>query len=138
MTMSYDILELNKALYIKMKELALDQEQLIATNHVKEFLNRISQRERLRNEIQKNTMKWSSLMKNTPNRPDAKKIDQVSQEIATVIQAILDIDQRIEGRVSEKKELLLSEIKGFRQGQKALKGYGGHPAKKSKYVSRTG
>ena len=138
MPQSYEILELNKTLLIKMKELALDQEKLIADNQVKEFLNLMSQRERLRNEIQKNTLKFHSLMKNDSNRLDEKKNDRVSQEIANVIQAILDIDQRIEGQVSEKKESLLSEIKGFRQGQKALKGYGRHPMKKSKYVSRMG
>ena len=138
MTKSTDLLEINRGLFVRMKELALDQERLIADDQIKEFLDLMHRRDRLQNEIEKNTMKLRSLAKKRSCRQEEQKNDVISREIAIVIQSIQDIDQRIEGCLSANKETLLSEIKGFRQGQKALKGYGGHQMKKSKFFSTMG
>jgi hypothetical protein len=137
MTRSFDLLEINRGLFVKMEELALKQEKLIVADQIKGFLNLQSQRERLRNDIDRNTVKFRAMTKNDSSNLKDKKVDILSQEIAGVIQSIQEIDGKIEGYISEKQDSLFSEIKGYRQGQKALKGYGGHSSKKAKYISRT-
>lgn len=133
-----DLLKANKVLFNKMKELAINQEKLISDDQIKGFLAISSQRERLRKEIDKNTAKYRSMAKARPGCSKEKGDRKIALEIAEVIGIIQEIDHRIEGYMAEKKDALFTEIKSHQKGKQALKGYGGHSPKKSKFLSATG
>jgi len=63
-------------------------------------------------------------------------------KITDVIQSIQEIDREIEEIILKKRTDLILEIKNLRQGQKALRGYGGGYGGKSagnpKFIDRRG
>lgn len=121
-----------------MEALALQQEKSLEDERGKSFLELQSQRERLRNEVDRNTVKFQTMGKNHPDDLKNPRVYILSQEITKIIHSIQKIDKEMETRISEKKDSLFVRIKEHRHGQRALKGYGGHPSKKAKYISRMG
>jgi len=121
-----------------MKELAGKQEKLISDDRIYEFLDLSSRRERLQQEISTN---YGRYKKATDNRPDLRvedKTNNLSMEIANVIQSIQEMDRKIERFIDEKKDALFLEMKGFRKGRKASKGYRGQSIKSPRFMDREG
>jgi len=135
---STELLSKSLGLFIKMRELAIKQRELVSDGQIDAFFDLSSQRERLQNEISANKEKYEGYMDNNRDLLTGQKTRAISMEIADVIQSIQDIDMKIEEFIMEKRGGLLSEIKGLRQGQKALKGYGGQSAKTPRFIDRNG
>ena len=119
---SNELLSETLRLFIKMRELAMKQRELVLDKQIDAFLDLSSQRERLQNEISANREKYKGCMGNNSNRLSDQKAGAISKEIADVIQSIQDTDIKIEKFITEIRKELLSEIKGLRQGRKAIKG----------------
>ena len=130
---SNELLSETLRLFIKMRELAMKQRELVLDNQIDAFLDLSSRRDRLQKEISANREKYKGCMENTD-----KKAGAISMEIAGVIQSIQDTDIKIEEFIKEKRKELLSEIKGLRQGRKALKGYGEKPGKSPRFIDQHG
>ena len=125
-------------LFIKMRELALKQRELVLDNRMDAFLDLTSRRERLQNEISANREKYKRCMRNNGHRLSDRKTGAIFMEIANVIRSIQDTDIKIEECITEKRKELLSEIKGLRKGRKALKGYGGKSGKRPRFIDQRG
>ena len=130
---SYDLLEKNRALFFKMKELAMEQEKLILDDQVEGFLNLSIQREHLQNEITENNEEYKSPVKEVDDKGKT-----ITLEISDVIHSIQEIDRKIEEFITQKKDSIASDIKGYRKGQKALKSYFGQSTKRNKFINRAG
>jgi len=136
---SNELLSETLRLFIKMRELATKQRELVLDNKIDAFIDLSSRRERLQNEISANRVKYKGCMENNSNRRSDQKAGAISKEIAGVIQSIQDTDIKIEEFIKEKRKELLSEIKGLRQGRKALKGYGGKSGEESpRFIDQRG
>ena len=135
---SNELLSETLRLFIKMRELAMKQRELVLDNQIDAFLDLSSRRGRLQNEISANREKYKGCMENNSNRLSDQKAGAISMEIADVIQSIQNTDIKIEEFIKEKRKELLSEIKGLRQGRKAIKGYGGKSGKSPRFIDQHG
>ena len=135
---SNELLSETLRLFIKMRELAMKQRELVLDNQIDAFLDLSSRRERLQNEISANREKYKGCMEHNSNRLSDQKTGAISMEIADLIQSIQDTDIKIEEFITEKRKELFSEIKGLRQGRKALKGYGGKSGENPRFIDQHG
>ncbi len=135
---SNELLSETLRLFIKMRELAIKQRELVLDNQIDAFLDLSSRRGLLQHEISANRKKYKGCMENNSNRLSGQKAGAISMEIAGVIQSIQDTDIKIEEFIKEKRKELLSEIKGLRQGRKAIKGYGGKSGKSPRFIDQHG
>ena len=133
-----DLLEINKSLFNKMKELAIKQENLINDDEVVKFINLSDQREHLKHEINRNFKRYNSFLTRGTDRGMKKRNSDISNQISDVIRSIQEIDQRIERLIAEKKEGLIDEAKRLRKGQTAAKGYGARNQKGPRFFSAKG
>lgn len=133
---SLDLLIINRALFLKIKEMSLKQERLISGDQIDKFLQLSSKRERLQQEISKNNGSYRKSMQNNPRQGMGGKSGAISMEIAGVIQSIRETDQKIEELIQEKKDQLFFEIKNSRKGQKAIRGYGRPHSKSPRFLDR--
>ena len=117
-----DILEIKKDNLKKIKNLADKQEQLISDDQIEEFLTIFGKRKRIEREIESDQKKYRHLF----DQADGKEREVASSfnnEISEVIRSIIDVDKKIEQMVAEKKDSILSEIKGLKKGRSAVKEY---------------
>jgi hypothetical protein len=121
-----------------MKELVEKQEKFISDDQINEFLEISSRRELLQREISENYGRYKKATNNRPDRGIKKKTNDLSMEIANVIQSIQDMDRNMEKFINERKDTLFVEIKGFRKGRKASKGYQGQSLKNPRFMDREG
>jgi len=133
-----DLLEKNCTLFKKMKALAEKQEKFISDDQINEFLKITSRRASLQQEISANYGRYKKATKNRPDRGNKKKTSDLSMEIANVIQSIKDMDRNMEKFISKRKDTLFGEIKGFRKGRKASKGYQGQSLNNPRFIDREG
>ena len=135
---SSNLLDKNRGLFIKMKELALEQERLITEDQIDDFLTTSLKRERLQREISHNNRKNN---KNTLNAKDKRIRDvkhSLSMEIAEVIKSIQEVDQKIEEVLQGRKRDLLIDIRNSRKGKNAIKGYSVKQSVDPRFIDRKG
>ena len=133
-----DLLERNRTLFKQMKAIAEKQEKLIYDDQINEFLELSSRRRLLQQEISKNYGRYKKATNNRSYRGIKTKTNKLSIDIANVIQSIQDMDRSMEKFICERKDKLFVEIKGFRKGQKASKGYRGQSLKSPRFMDREG
>ena len=131
-----ELLAENLGLFNELKKLAENQKELMANDHVEQFMNLSTNRDRIRRQIMANENKFGDPNSIETGRKSHDGAAALSGEIATVIQSIQDIDRKIEELIHNKRDGLLSDIKGLRNGQKALKGYGAKTVRNSRYIDR--
>ena len=134
---SSDVLEINRLLIIKMEELASRQEEYASLGQMEKVIEFYGKRERIRREIDSNNKPFVDTKKGSIGNSSGKS-DSVNREIADVMKAIQETDQRLEKIISEKKEDLISDIKQIRKGQKAVKSYGGSQYNGAKFIEKKG
>lgn len=130
-----DVSDKNRDLYIIMKELAIEQERLITEDQIDDFLAISLRRERLQREISHNDKKHK---KNNMENKVRDGMDSLSLEIADIIKSIQEVDQKIEKLLFEKKEDLLIDIKNYRKGKKALRGYSAKQSVDPRFINQQG
>lgn len=133
-----DILLMNYNLFQKMKVLAEKQEKVIFDEHMDEFNNLTSQRERIKREITANSRQYESEMKNLSHEKGNKKIRTISVEISELIKSIQETDKRIEEFITSRKVALLDDIKNIKKGQSAIRRYANGSNKNSRFLDRKG
>ena len=114
-------LQLDLELYDQMKRLAQKQRDALMGDRLDEFMLHASRRQSIQNAISANRQGQRPVI------PGAKKGGKSQDEITRVVQmieAIQELDKEIEGLISLKREVLMSQMKEIRHGQKALRGYG--------------
>lgn len=126
----------NLGLFNELKSLAEKQKELIANNRMEQFMNLSTNRDRIRRQITANENKFENLDSIKAGRKSDHGVAAVSAEISEVIQSIQDIDRKIEEFICRKRDGLLSDIKGLRNGQKAIKGYGAKSVRNPRYIDR--
>lgn len=133
-----DLLSRNHSLFKKMQKLASKQEKLIGLDNIYEFLDISSHRKRIQQEISSNEMKYHKQGKKGVESGSKDKIRQLTSEIEAIVSFIRQVDQRTADLLEMKKDDLSSEIKGFRKGQKAIKGYSSLTVKSPRFIDREG
>ena len=133
-----ELLNRNHHLFSRMKRLASKQEKLIETDNVYEFLDIISQRKRIQQEISSNEKRYDKQKKKRVESDLKERVRELISEIEAIVLFIKQVDQRTEGLLENRKGDLSLEIMGFRKGQKALKGYGGFNVKSPRFIDRQG
>ena len=122
-----ELLEIKKNNFKKIKSLANQQEELVLSDRMQEYLYLSAKRDRIKNEIESDHKKYSSVFEKA-DRKERKMAMTINKEISEVIESIMDIDKRIEKLISEKRTEVLDEIKGLKKGRTAVKGYGSKKA----------
>ena len=125
-----------------MRGLASSQKESLSEDQIDRFVTLSARRDRLRHQISTNENKYKGLLDKTRNPLKDEETRSISMEITDVIQFIQEIDREIEEIILEKRADLILEIKNLRQGQKALRGYGGgyggKSARSPKFIDRQG
>ena len=132
---SFDLLDKSRDLFLKMKELAMEQERLITEDQIDDFLAISLRRERLQREISHNDKTHEN--KNLENKV-RDGMYSLSLEITDIIKSIQEVDQKIEKVLFEKKEDLLIDIKNFRKGKKAIRGYNAKQSLDPRFINQQG
>jgi hypothetical protein len=127
-----EVLEKKKENFIKIKYIALQQEELLSDDQLDEFLSLWEKRERIRKEIESDQKKYKSAFDRADKRERGMAVS-FNNEISVVIESIMDVDKRVEQLVREKREGLLGEIKDIKKGRTAVNSYG---SKKGPVYSR--
>ena len=133
-----EILSRNLGLFIKMRGLAERQAELLADEDMDQFFDLASKRDRLQQEISGNQRNPKDRSAEGQGRSPDPHRRSIAGEISEVIQSIREIDRKIELFIHEKKAGFLSEIKGMRHGQRAIKNYGVKPLRSPKFIDREG
>jgi hypothetical protein len=129
----------NLDLFIKMKDLAEQQAEFVEMDEMDRFLDLSSKRSHLQREIAKNDRAPGKSMAEKFSQGTDRNAMDITREVAEVIQSIQETDRKIERFIQEKKENLLSDIRGMRHGQRAMKGYGGKKTLRSpKFIDQKG
>ena len=133
-----DMLNRNRSLFNKMKKLAVRQEKLVETDNIYDFLDITSQRKKIQQMISETERKYDKQKNRHVESGPREKLHQLISEIEEMIIFIRETDKRIEELLENKKDDLSSEIKGFRKGQRAIKGYSGLTVKSPRFIDRKG
>lgn len=133
-----DLLSRNLALFVKMKELAARQKELILVDQVDLFQRLSSEREKLQYEISSNEKRYGRQVRHLSAHDRDATAHAVTSQILDVIGSIQDTDREVEEIIREKNQDILMEARGIRHGQKALRGYGVKPPGPPKFVDREG
>jgi hypothetical protein len=118
-----EALEKKKDNFLKIKNIADQQEGIISDEQVEEYLLLWEKRDHIRKEIESD----NKIFKSSVDRADKREREMASKlnrEISEVIESIMDVDKRVEQLVKEKRENFLSEIRGIKKGRTAVKSYG--------------
>ncbi|MBN2059453.1 MAG: hypothetical protein JW882_03455 [Deltaproteobacteria bacterium] len=134
-----ELLLKNHELFVMMDEIAKMQEKVTRGDDINAFLELIEKRRRLQRDISSNIRDYNKeKTSNASDGDDEKGLKRLTEAISEVIDSIRESDQRIEEIILKKKDILVSEIKEFRKGQKALKGYEGNRGKNPRFMDRLG
>jgi hypothetical protein len=118
-----EALEKKKDDFYKIRDMAIQQEELLSDDQVEEYLSLWERRERIRKEIESDQKKNKSAFDRADKREREMAVS-LNNEISAVIESIMDVDKRVEELVREKREGLLGEIKGIKKGRTAVNSYG--------------
>ena len=133
-----NLLNRNSDLFKKMKLLALDQEQLILNDKIDDFMNLVSKRRKIKEEISSNRRRYEKILIRQGNKEAKSGETSVSKEIAEVIQSIQETDKRIEELLNRNKDSLFEEIRSLKNGKRVLKGYSGKGQKSPRFIDQRG
>lgn len=118
-----EALEKKKDNFVKIKNFAIQQEELLSDDQIDEYLSLWDRREQIRKEIESDQKKYKSAF----DRADMREREMAvsfNNEISAIIESIMDVDKRVEELVREKRGDLLGEIKGIKKGRTAVNSYG--------------
>ena len=132
---SSELLNEIHSLFQGIKVLAAKQKELVSDDKIEAFLALSSKRDQLQNAISGYEKEYGEIMKESPPK-GVEGTGSVSAEINDEIKAIQEIDLKIEKLILQKRGELLAEMKTFRHGQKALKGYGGKASGSPRFIDR--
>ncbi|MFC1822933.1 hypothetical protein ACFL9T_09525 [Thermodesulfobacteriota bacterium] len=135
---TYELLEQKLELFRKMKEVATELEQDLSRGQWDAFRDLLLKRDRLQREVSKKDLSLENLRKKGKNDSADQKSRRITEEIIDLIQSLQAIDRRVEQQVLKEREDLYMEIKGLRQGKKAMKGYGRQSGGDPKFIDRRG
>ena len=133
-----DLLSDRLDLFIEMKALALEQEELLVIEDMDGFRDRVARRDHLQRQITANDRKYRECIQARSTPPTDPKEARIREDIIQQIRSIQEIDQNIEYGLTQKKDLFLSELKQIRNGQKAIRGYGRNPVRPPRFIDRQG
>lgn len=122
----------------EMKALADKQKALLSEDRIDLFLRVGAEREKLRQKISTLERRYKRSSGEYPPLPFEGKNRSRAEEMARTIRSIQDIDREIVALLHEKRGRLLTEIRGLRHGQKALKGYGGKSPLQARFIDKQG
>ena len=123
-------------LFKKMKTLALDQEQCVMDDRLDDFMSHAEKRNGIMDEISIIYQKYREIP-NKNRKKGAKTFENsLSLEISEMIQSIQDTDKRIEELLKRNKNGLFDEIRSFKKGKNAIKGYGEKGKKIPRFIDR--
>jgi hypothetical protein len=125
-------------LFLEMKDLAQRQREILSEDRMDLFLDLSAKRDRVQQKISAGQRRYKESFNQHAPPPGANKNRALSEEISRIIKSIQDIDREIETLIYEKRDGLLSDMRGLRHGQKALKGYGGKPLRPPRFIDRKG
>jgi len=135
---AFEILSKKLNLIQKMKSLAGEQEEVISDGQIESWLELSSRRDQLQHEVSTWDIKLKKVLEKDNEIGAEGRTRFIFKEIAEIIQAIQEIDQRIETSINKQKDGLGSEIRIFRQGKKVARGYGGASPKSPRFIDRQG
>lgn len=124
-------------LFLEMRNVALQQRDLIRENQMDHFLKLSGLRNGLQRRIAAKGARNASLKGEHPPFPEGKT-RLVAREIQEIIQSIRDIDREIEKFITEKKEEMSRDIHTIRKRKKGIKGYGGKTTKRPRFIDTQG
>ena len=81
---------------------------------------------------------WASLGEKVHTLKSKEKQESAVtiEEIRKIIKEVLEVDQRIEGKLREEKNGIHDKLMKIRQGHKALKGYAPKHKRMPRYISK--
>lgn len=129
---------LKRDLFLEMKDLALKQQEVLREDRMDLFFGLSAQRNGLQRKITANEGRLKKHRTGPPAASKDPRIPPIAGEVTRIIESIQDIDQQIESFVREKRDALAGEIKGLRDGKKALKGYGGKAIRNPRFIDTKG
>lgn len=118
-----EALEKKRDDFYKIKDIAVQQEELLSNEELDEFLSLWEKRELIRKEIDSDQKKYRSALERADKR-EREMAESLNREISEVIESIMAVDKRVEELVREKREVFLCDIKGLKKGRTAVKSYG--------------
>jgi hypothetical protein len=118
-----EALEKKKDNFLKIKQIADQQEGLLSDDQMEEYLSLWEKRERIKKEIDADHKKYKSAFDRADKR-EREMATVLNREISAVIESIMDLDKKVELLVREKRDGLLGEIKGLKKGRTAVNSYG--------------
>ena len=124
-------------LYRRMKDLALQQRDMLSENQMDRFIQLLTRRKRLKQDIIDTERRWKRLANQRLLTCKSPQHEMWRTEIKAMITEILHIDRDINRVLGKEREDLLSHINGLRDGQKALHGYSPRTSKYPKFVDRS-
>jgi len=133
-----EILNLNYNLFLKMKDLAEKQEDLVSEENMEEFNILLGRREQIQTEITDNVRRYHDETKRTRLGNQDQEVNKIITQIEDIIRSIQETDKRIEGIIVSKKSAFQDEIKNIRKGKTAIRSYGGARQKINRFMDRKG
>jgi hypothetical protein len=130
------ISEIHK-LYSRMKEVAVQQRDMLSENQIDRFIQLLARRKRIKRGIMDAERRWNLLCDKKGSTPINLNHEMWGREIKTIITEILHIDRDIRHVLAKERKDLLTHINGLRGGQRALQGYGPRTSKYPKFVDRS-
>ena len=124
-------------LYRRMKELAVQQRDMLSENHMDRFIQLLARRKRIKQDIIDTERQWNLLSDKKGSTSISPQHEMWRTKIKAIITEILHVDRDIRHVLAKERKDLLAHINGLRGGQKALQGYGHRTAKSPKFVDRS-
>ncbi|GEM_PF-3212446 len=118
-----EALEKKRDDFFKIRDIATEQEELLTADELDEYLSLFEKREQIRKEIDCDQKKYRSAFEMADKREREMAVS-LNREISEIIESIMDVDKRVEKLVREKREVILDNIKGIKNGRTAVKSYG--------------
>ncbi|MBN1905722.1 MAG: hypothetical protein JW927_11550 [Deltaproteobacteria bacterium] len=118
-----EALEKKRDDFYKIRDISIQQEELLSNEELDEFLSLWEKRELIRKEIDSDQKKYRSALERA-DKKEREMAVSLNREISEVIESIMAVDKRVEELVREKREVFLCDIKGLKKGRTAVKSYG--------------
>ena len=123
--------------YSRMRDLALQQRDMLSQNHMDRFIHLLTRRKRMKQDIIDTEKRWNRLYSRIPSTSGVPPYEVWRTKTKEIITEIIHIDRDIDRALGQKREDLLGHINGLRGGQKALQGYGLRTSKYPKFIDRS-
>ena len=124
--------------FIKIRDIALQQEELLTGDNVDEYISLWEKREQIRNEIEADQKKYRSDFDKTTKR-EREIAASINREISEAIESIMDLDKRVEALARDKREGYLTGITGLKRGRTEVKSYGSRQGQVNpRFIKTTG